>query len=233
LLLGALALRYGFDWVGKPLARANLGSILCLQLLPRRTLALWRDRLTLRAGPSEAVGPGPASLQVAGVLRKALWRDCFGFIPLYTLLFALAAWFATRNLGKSWNWLARPVAADIELWHALVAGTAALDLLENALHFTYARRFSQSKVLAGPLLWLGPPCSCVKNLGFLSGVALLAVVLGHTSWMLARDGAGGWRATIVLLGVCAIVPAIAVSIVSVVVGMIRIGFRGVRTPEGT
>jgi hypothetical protein len=154
------------------------------------------------------------------VLREALWRDTFGFVPLYTLGFALAAWFATQSLGPTWGSLARPIAPHVALWQLALAVLAGLDFLENAIHFAHARRFETGRPLAPALVWIGVPCSVVKYIAFGLGGVLFVAVLAHASWTVARD-ASGWRATLAVLGSYALVPVILIWLTSLALGKAR------------
>jgi hypothetical protein len=179
LLLIELALIYfvrAFAWVGEPTSRANLESIVKLQLCftpaqVMRRLTAWRDRLT--GGGSRTA----ATTALASILRAALWRDIIGFIPVYGVVLGAGVWFAVSQLMWPPELYALPVIA------------VATDYVEDACHLAYIRRFEAGELPAVALTALSFTMSVIKLATFALTVGVVLAALAFGSWTIAHDAA--------------------------------------------
>jgi len=202
LQLGALLLAFVFPWPGAPLTEANLGSIVDLQRAwsPQRVarcLNTWRDRL---ASPwTNDAEPGSlASRAMREVLRRSLWRDLLGLIPVYFAVLTIGMWFAGEQLN--WSWL-KLCLLGLPSWLAVPAIAALADYAEDACHLAYLRKHELGKNPGAVLTGFSFFMSAIKVAAFgVSSVVLLAAI-AQGSWWIETDRlpATGWRGSLVLL----------------------------------
>jgi uncharacterized protein (DUF2235 family) len=153
LQLGFAYLLDAFRWVGEPMTRANLGSILPLQfcITPRavvKRLQKWQIMLTCRWSKDDKdMQNGPAAIALRETLRQAIWRDIFGFIFIYGSVMAFGLWFGAQHLG--WQWLNREYLY-LPLWGLLPLAAALSDWIEDACHLHYLR-LHQNRVFRRPV----------------------------------------------------------------------------------
>ena len=192
-----------FRWVGEPMTRANLGSILPLQLCftPRvaeKCLQKWQLMLLCRWNKADQDRQnGPAAVAMREALRQSLWRDLFGLIPIYSTVIAFGLWFGASHLD--WDWPKRQYL-HVPLWLLLPLSAAIADWIEDVCHLRYLTLHQLGKT---PSLFLTVFCgvmTVVKFAAFLFGLcpAAWAVVMGTVKVMeLAQQT--GWRGTVALL----------------------------------
>jgi uncharacterized protein (DUF2235 family) len=228
LEFGLIYLAVAFRWVGEPMGTANLGSIRPLQKArtPAQVKAVlegWRQLLVNHWSPDDEF-KGPAALALRDVLRRALWRDIIGLIPVYALVLGFAAWYATHLklpvLSESIDAIAQRLGWGHALTIAIVSlpGIAALtDWLEDACHLRYLKLHEAGQSPALLLTRISSATSLVKNVAFGLALvlALFAFVVG--SFQLARIGPDtGWRGTAALLVALVIGGSVAATIVAIV-----------------
>lgn len=237
LLLLQFALAYlwrALVWVGEPLNKANLGSIVPLQVCPTQAavaacLERWRQRLDNKWLGEDPV-TGPAAVRTRELVRESLWRDIIGFIPVYTSVFVFGLWFADNRLGGAlvrlgpltfspFAWLDE--SPMVLPWWCLIPVIAlTADYLEDACHLRFCKLHEQGQLrpaspgpqrLLVPFSWL---MSRLKDLAVLAaGVLTIAAVLEGT-W-LARNLVAHWRAKIaVLLTAVALLFALSAAVAS-------------------
>ena len=205
LLLMQLAVIYflnAFSWAGRPMTRANLGSIVRLQLRTSPTrvqecLDSWCSMLSGRR-PHNATG-----CRMRAVVRETLYRDIIGFIPVYTLVFTFGLWFGAWQL--EWKWLQ-------SLWLAIPLIAAAADYGEDLCHLKCLRLHQQDESPSLGLTWLGSAMTWIKLAAFSTGVALmLAIVTAATLRVHNSPELFGWRGLLAL--------AVSLTTFTIVVGL--------------
>lgn len=198
LLLLQLSFAYllrAMAWVDEPLSKANLGRSTDLQvaLTPSRVLACL-DRWCAMLGDHDRRPSGACAM--TSLVRQALWRDVVGFIPVYTVIMLLGLWFAAARLGWSDYW--KPLQY---LWLVVPLGTACCDYLENACHFRYLRLHEQGKTPPPGLTWFSSSMTCLKTIGFVSGMLTVVVaglcVSADIAWNPSPYGVRGLLALLV------------------------------------
>lgn len=236
LIVAAGALVNSLRWVEGPLHRARLGWSFSLQLSPiwsavKSTLENWRQKLqsTWSLVPENPV-TGNAAVCVRESLRISLYRDLFGFIPVYTFVFLLGGWFAAAYLPAEW-WIVHklnhrlwewgnsteqiPFAGTFPLWLVLPLVLAIIDIAEDHFHLWFVRSvypFNNKAPMNLPeyLPLLSFFCSIAK-LALGIGLALITLTgIGCGLWhcFQARGGATGWRGS----GALALALAVIVSL---------------------
>jgi uncharacterized protein (DUF2235 family) len=203
LEFGFIYFALAFEWVGDPMNKANLGSITPLQKSATSAavaacLEKWRVKLSSDA--SEEAVNGRAARKMRAVVREALWRDIFGFIPIYTLVGCFGLWFAADKLkwpflSASWSFSAWPIS----FWLVPLIAFAA-DYLEDICHLYFVRGHAQGNPPAGIVPLFSISMSAIKFVAFgiEAPLALAALILG--AWKVAHElGAEGWRGTVALL----------------------------------
>ena len=201
------------SWVGEPLQNVRLGSILQLQRRVTATqvqqqLAAWCSamvRRPMRNDPPDGLDPQQRAAALLGrALGQSLWRDSLGFVPLYTALFVVAAWFAARHVHCAW--LAG--RTDATVWCvALPLAIAGLDLVENTLHGWFVRRFVAGAPIPGWAVLLGAAATVGKTLGFVAGLVVVHWAIFAAATRLCVDTtlvAPGWRGAAAVLLAAAI-----------------------------
>jgi hypothetical protein len=212
-LLVGVQLAIGFFWaallwVGEPLTKANLGSILPLQhcRTPEKVaerFERWRRALTCRWDERDK-DPihGPAAVRLRDLLRESLWRDINGFIPAYSAVLAFALWFGSREILHAWNGV-------LAWWWLLPAIAAFTDYIEDACHLRFCRLHERGEKPSAGLALFSWSVSRVKDLAVAAGLALtIAVVLAGT-WQV-RYQLEDWRAKIATVATNAALAAVLV-----------------------
>lgn len=217
LQLGFIYYLKAFSWVAEPMSRTNLGSIFSLQRRFTRQgvvqcLERWRRMLECRwsKADNDPVN-GPAAHALRETLRENLWRDIFGFIPLYFVVFAFGLWFAASQLH--WRWLDN-VYFGVPLWLLLPLIAGVADYFENVCHLRYIalhKRGAQPSTLL-PLVAFG--MTILKFVAFASAAFVTIAAVATGSWEVALLGEStGWRGTVALL--ISVIATLAIAIVVV------------------
>jgi uncharacterized protein (DUF2235 family) len=205
LEFGFIYFALAFKWVGDPMDTANLGSITPLQRCPTSgavaaCLETWRKKLSSDTAEDEDKVNGPAARKMRSVVRAALWRDIFGFIPVYTLVCCFGVWFGAEKL--KWPFLS--ATWEFSLWPIsfwlLPLIALATDYLEDICHLYFVRSHAAGRQPAGVVPPFSISMSCIKFVAFgiEAVLSLGALILG--AWAVAHElGAEGWRGTLALL----------------------------------
>ena len=203
LQLGFIYFANAFKWVGEPLDRINLDGIRMLQrcATPQRVSAClesWRSRLACQWGDTDKnKADGPAARAMREAVNEALWRDIFGFIPVYTMLGVAGLWFAATEL--QWEWLA---AATLRVPHWLLIPliVAGADYCEDICHLHYLSLHKQGETPGLLLTLFAFGMSLAKLLLFLVTIGATGIALCGGVWQMAGFAPEtGWRGAIVLL----------------------------------
>jgi uncharacterized protein (DUF2235 family) len=207
LLLLQLAYFYflkAFSWVGQPMSGTNLGSIWELQRRStskgvQEALGKWRSMLvcTWRDADQDMIN-GPAARTMRGTVRESLWRDVFGYVPLYFIVLTYGLWFAQNKLG--WDWLKEEYVLLLPLWLLLPLTAALADYLEDICHFRYLALHKRGAVPSALLPVFAFAMTIIKFAAFTcaSLLTLGALVLGSVKVAMAGELVG-WRGTLALL----------------------------------
>jgi uncharacterized protein (DUF2235 family) len=189
LLFLQLALIYflnAFKWAGEPMHRAQLGSILPLQmcLTPahiKGCLDRWCSMLR---------GHAAARCAMSAIVREALYRDIIGFIPVYTVVFTFGLWFGVSQLG--WSWLD-------PTWYVLPLTALLADYGEDLCHLRCLKLHQKAKLPSMGLALVGALMTWVKFASFFAEGLLTLTILGAaTLRIFAAPEMYGWRGLIAL-----------------------------------
>ena len=207
-----------FDWVGKPMSKdyAGLGSILQLQTaysqkqivslfniwgikLQRKWLSeedeAYLDKLPLSTEIDE-VGKQKilAWINFRQILRKSIWRDNIGFIPMYSIIFGTILYFGSFFISDASN----AKIGIFPCWLCLIIATAFFDYLENIIHLYHIKNYSVGKESIG-LVRLGVVCTFLKFIGFITATILSIITILKVSFLISIYGTGWkWILTLVL-----------------------------------
>ena len=206
LQVGCIYLINSFRWVGTPMTRAHLGSIVSLQKCATpdavcRRLERWRKMLACHWDTDDTdenvLHDGPAARSLRNVLSNAIWRDIIGFIPVYSVVFALAIWFGMEILDWASvlpNW----IPDKVWLWIPLIA--AVTDWLEDFSHLHYLSLHQKKRRPRLPLTLFAVTMTTLKFVMSFLGLLCLAAALIHGTWkvMELRDSVG-WRGSVALV----------------------------------
>ena len=200
LVLACLYYQNSFSWVGEPLAKARLNSIVKLQFsftpkavtncLTRWSQTLERDPLP--GDPPSNVGEtkqSKAARLLADLVGESLWRDVLGFIPVYTYFFIVGIWFAQTHLhwlsGQTRIWFPGDLLG-LKPWHWLPLLVAGADYIEDAIELRIVRRFGRGETpVTNPLLsFVAAVATLTKFVGFFTclSISLCAILAG--AWRL-------------------------------------------------
>ena len=190
-------------WVGEPLARANLGSIVPLQFCwtPKRVaekLERWRSMLVCRWLDEDPIA-GSAACRMRELLRESLWRDIFGLIPVSFAVLLLGLWFAARQL--QWEWLEQRYL-NIPLWLLLPAIGAVADYLEDVGQLSYLRRHASKEGKPLGIFAVGGAfvMALIKLVTISTAVVTVVSAMAYGTWQIALLGEStGWRGMFVLI----------------------------------
>jgi hypothetical protein len=230
LQAGLLYLAIAFRWVGEPMGTANLGSIVPLQRArtPAQVadvLEGWRQLLVNRWSGEDDNVTGPAGRALRETVRRALWRDIFGLIPVYALVLVFGAWFATRvfalpsvsdsigRIGLDIGWRDVLTLAIVSL--PILAAIA--DYVEDACHLRYLVCHERQRPIPGSMTALSFLASTIKSAAFLVSVGLSVTALFLGSYKLARlEDSSGWRGSLALLITLVVVVLIGATLATIV-----------------
>jgi putative effector of murein hydrolase LrgA (UPF0299 family) len=220
LQLSCLCLLNTYRWVGEPMRRANLGSIMKLQrcVTPQGIidrLETWRQFLACRWSEADRdPQTGPAGRALRAILREALWRDIFGFVPIYNLVLGFGLWYAAIELD--WQWLNRSFLG-LPLWFFLPLVTLFADYFEDCCHLRYLALHKRGARPAALLPLVSATASLLKFafLTFAIPVTLWSVTAGSLR-VAVLGRATGWRGMLVLI----LSVAAALLVVLLVIGVI-------------
>jgi len=234
LLLALFYFLNAFTWVGEPMSRANLGSIWSLQhrFTPggvQQTLERWRSMLAcVWSGEDKDKVKGPAARAMREAVRESLWRDIFGYIPLYFCVLTYGLWFAQQEL--EWDWLGPVFRSQLPLWFLLPLTAALADYGEDICHFRYLRLHENGAPPSTTLTMFSCTMTMIKFAAVISAFLLTlgALVLGNVKIFIDVQGAG-WRGTVALL----LSTFIAVAFLAILVGsrLYRIRSSRIRAQE--
>jgi len=206
LLLLQLAFAYftrAFVWVGEPMTTANLGSITPLQWnLTPAAVKKCLDRWCRMLGDQ-------SQSEMAGTVRQALWRDAFGFIPVYTVLLLFGLWFGAKQL--EWVKFWPPMAY---LWFALPITAAVADYFENFCHCKYLSLHQQGRLPTRAMTIFAFSMTVVKTIAFCAGtLAVISAILCASGHIAFSPQEYGWRGLIgLLLTITTISSAVALAV---------------------
>ncbi|MGH7936160.1 MAG: hypothetical protein ACREF8_04045 [Chthoniobacterales bacterium] len=178
-------------------------------------LETWRQSLACRWSEADRdPQTGPAGRALRAILREALWRDIFGFIPTYNLVLGFGLWYAAIELD--WKWLSHSFLG-FRLWLLLPIVTLFADYFENCCHLRYLALHKRGARPSALLPLVSATASLLKFafLTFAIPVTLWSVTAGGlTVAVLGRQT--GWRGTLVLI----LSAAAALLLVLLVIGVI-------------
>ncbi len=197
LLLLQLVVVYfaeAFNWVGEPMGKANLGRITALQKQFKPSgVKDCLDRWCRMLGEHHDAAKPECGMSC--IVRQALWRDVFGFIPVYTVLIAFGWWFGAKVL----HWK-ECYPAFAWLWWTLPLTGAVADYGENLSHFRYLSLHEKGEKPNGVLTGFAFVMTVVKSAAFIIGIAGVGCAVlcasGHIAWAPHRYG---WRGLVALL----------------------------------
>lgn len=225
-------------WVGEPLRRANLGSIVALQLCPTpgrvvRCLENWRDRLSNTAVLNSSPDAPPA-VTLRKLVREALWRDIIGFIPVYTIFLMFGLKFSTLVPYKDWaalvvwvpglaEWVSHWAAPLAGFWWVLPAVAAATDYIEDICHLRYLKlseRESGKNKPSAILTLVSFTATVIKDVAFVASGCIAAVaVLAGTHSVLSQIT--DWRAKIAVVLTGIGIASVVLLVIAFIRGFIR------------
>jgi uncharacterized protein (DUF2235 family) len=203
LQLGFIYFANAFKWVGEPLERINLGSMRLLQrcATPQRVsacLETWRSSLACQWGEADKnKADGPAARAMREAVNEALWRDIFGFIPVYTMLGVAGLWFAATEL--QWAWLG-DATLGVPHWLLIPLIVAGADYCEDSCHLHYLSLHKRGEAPGVLLTLFAFGMSMAKLLLFFVTIGATGVALCCGVWQMTGFAPEtGWRGAIVLL----------------------------------
>jgi uncharacterized protein (DUF2235 family) len=196
LQVSVLAAWRAMAWTGEPMAKANLGSEVGLQLCwtPNQVterLERWRAVLVCSWNPKDRDGAnGPAARRMRALLGESLYRDMLGFIPVYTAVLLFGLWFGNRYV-----W---PEFGVLEWWWLLPVISAFTDYCEDACHLRYCSLDAQGRRPSGLLTLFSFSMTSVKMVAFTVAACLtvVAVIVGTSN---LGGQASDWRAQMAAL----------------------------------
>lgn len=227
LLLLQFATAYfviALHWAGEPLSTANLGSIVRLQKCrtPAQVMQVlenWREMLANQWSGEDDDVNGPAGQRVRDLVRQALWRDMFGFIPVYFLTLTFAARYVVQQLARQpWSgWISGLNLESLASWLPFIVwlptAAAVADYIEDACHLRYLAHHERREPIPSWLTTIAAAASSVKFVAFGASLAFVPIGLAlgavHVAWL---GPTTGWRGTAALM-VVVLVFAAAIAIV--------------------
>ncbi len=219
LQFGAMYFLKAFSWCGEPMLKANLGSIVPLQISGtpgrvKKCLDTWCYRLNGRAHSPSPAQPSP-QCNMCRLVSESLWRDFIGFIPIYALVLGFGLWFAAVPL--EWTWLRTEISLaslDVPLWLLIPIATAAADYLENFLHLRFLHLHTRGRTPPFALTLVASLASLIKVAGFFTAVLLTSGAIAEGSWRGAvYSNQVGWRGPV----------AFSISVIAVAMLLILLG----------
>ncbi|HYL77673.1 MAG TPA: DUF2235 domain-containing protein [Bryobacteraceae bacterium] len=208
-------------WAAEPLNKANLGSITKLQLrftpaAVTSVLDRWQSMLQCRWGDQEKAKIA-AQQRLDEILRESLWRDMWGFIPVYsgTLLFGL--WFAATYLSDVFGFLNWP-GQGLALWWMIPAICAATDYLEDICHLRYVALHGAGHAPPAPLTLFSSSMSTIKDTGVTVGLLVTTGAILYGTWTTRM--VSDWRPKVNILITTAFLLVAAVGVIGKLVYLI-------------
>jgi uncharacterized protein (DUF2235 family) len=209
-----------FLWTADPMAKANLGSIVRLQLCAtprqvRNCLDRWHRMLVCRWRPEDPVA-GPAAARMRDVVSVALWRDIVGFIPVYTCFLMFGLWFGAYYSDSNLLELLQGPRNGLAWWWLIPVIAAAANYLEDVCHLAYVRLHARG---AQPSLVLTIFSSLLFAIKAASVTIALVGALGAlvAGTLRVSSDLADWRAKCAILVSSAFLLAIALLVVGRVV----------------
>ncbi|HEX6033991.1 MAG TPA: hypothetical protein VFY83_06125, partial [Anaerolineales bacterium] len=179
LVFGALWLSFLAvkSWGAVPMNDAGVGSIVKLQLQTSSENVL-KYLVRCAAGERNIMGR-----HLLAPVARSIWRDIFGFIPIYSLLLFMGSWAALSWLEPgekvfgffSSGWPLTRAAI-------LAVACAVADWMEDAIHLHYLKTFPNKP--SQILVWLATGLTWIKFLLF--GIGILATT-AVTLWLALRE----------------------------------------------
>jgi uncharacterized protein (DUF2235 family) len=245
LLLQLFAIYFwrSFIWVGEPQRRANLGTIVSLQLCPTPAKVVacvdrWRARLSYTAVPD--ISPmAPPAVTLRRILREVLWRDIIGFIPVYTMFLLVGLKFATMVSYANWAalmtwipwasslapWVHSRTAPLADIWWVLPALAAVTDYIEDFCHLRYLKLFERDPGKNQPstiLTLFSFTATLIKDLAFVaSGIICTLAILAGTSGVFSASQMTDWRAKISVVLTALGLASVLLLVIAYIAGRIR------------
>jgi uncharacterized protein (DUF2235 family) len=180
-------------WTGEPMAKANLGSEVGLQLCwtPNQVaerLERWRAMLVCSWNPEDDDATnGPAARRMRALLGESLYRDIFGFIPVYTVALLFGLWFGHRYVWPETGGM------PASFWWLLPAVSAVTDYCEDACHLRYRSLHADGRKPSAMLTLFSFSMTSIKLAAFTAAACLTVTAVLVGTWNL--DGQeSGWRA---------------------------------------
>jgi len=194
-------------WAADPMNKANLGSITALQrpITPSRVMKVlddWQRRLQCRWGDEEK-NIAAAAKREHEVVRETLWRDIFGFIPVYAGVFIFSLWFAASQLGLNvfgisvFDFLNKTFVST-QLWLLIPLAIAAADYLEDICHLRYVALHEKNKRTTVVMTLFSWTMSTLKGAGVIFCVLVTLTVILAGSFTI-DNLAADWRGKIAIL----------------------------------
>lgn len=211
LLLALAVSLQAFNWVGMPMARANLGRLTLLMAKSRsyiyQALVRWEQLLT-KKGEEEH-----ARMAVRNAVRESLFRDVLVLIPIYVSALALAMKLASEMPGSLW--LAKELAKGWPIWLVLALVIAVTDLIESGLHLGYLGKKGEFQEPGWLNVAIANTTTVIKFAGFLVAAAVSGAAALGGGFRILWINDGGWRGAVVsVIMISAMVAAASVVLVN-------------------
>jgi hypothetical protein len=207
-------------WTAEPMAKANLGSIVRLQLCVtpsqvQNYLGRWRRMLECRWCDEDSV-KGPAANRMRDVVAVALWRDVLGFIPVYTCFLTFGLWFGAYYSGSNLFMFLQGPGRGLAWWWLIPGIAATANYLEDACHLRFLRLHAKGQQPGAALSVFSGLMLAIKAAGVTVALAGAAAAMVLGTFEVASD-LSGWRAKFAILISSVFLLAILVYIVGRVV----------------
>lgn len=145
------------------------------------------------------------------IIRKTFYRENFGLIPAYFIVFSTTIWMASSyGQYENWIWLESSTFLDIPFWIWLLGAAVIADYIENWIHLKHLDNFP-TQMSSFPLVLAGMGSTIIKFLGFVS-VAILSFLIFFDLTGSVFSNPGGWRWLIATLITLVILGSIAIRI---------------------
>lgn len=187
-------------WAAEPLNKANLGSITKLQLrfTPAAVTSVldhWQSMLQCRWG-DQGKAKIAAQQRLDEILRESLWRDMFGFIPVYSGAFLFGLWFAATYLSPVFGFLNMP-GPGLALWWLIPAIAAATDYLEDICHLRYVAVHAAGHAPPALLPLFSSSMSIIKDACVTVGLLITTAAILYGTWTTRM--VSDWRPKVTIL----------------------------------
>ncbi len=203
LMVSLAYLARSLFWVGEPMNRANLGTLLALMFKTsgkavQQVLERWQELLVCRWDENREECAESARSAVRHAVSGGLWRDIVGLIPVYAIVIAYGLHFGGDFLGY------RILMEPLPLWWLIPAATAVADWIESGIHLSYLGKSGEFPRPGFLKIWIAFLASLAKFAGLLGSGAALVIFLFEAGYRIVVGASfnGGWRgalaATLVL-----------------------------------